>query len=244
MKLNEVFSPLSDAQFEPGLKKYETLIRDYFNRSQWLHRGIRSKADYILHDKGDHVRPSSQTKSFVNTLIANLPEWEGYPDRSQSIFASEDSDVAAEYGTVYFVIPIGNPTVASTSSKDFWDAFDIGQVNTLCDMLDNLFYEINEPVDDLDFSSIVTALKAVDKARAEGIQFEIEDYSTLDTKGIDYEINHTDTPMLDMLSDWLAPTSCFYDSWNNITLPSSSEIWFSGPALLINRQYAKNQGFF
>lgn len=117
---------------EDGIyRKYEHYInRVRRDSSKALYKGLENESndfgekDILIIDPHKFTRKSRFSKNFVNMMVSNLPSWQGWPPRSNSIVCSESQGVASSYGRVYQVIPINKDTpIGICPDEDFWMSF-------------------------------------------------------------------------------------------------------------------------
>jgi hypothetical protein len=93
-----------------------------------LFRGMeseeRSRSFFKMMPRADR-RPLDMSKDIHAVLDSFLKKHFGFPYRSAGVFAASDSRVAAEYGSVFMIFPIGEFSyVWSDSISDAYFAFD------------------------------------------------------------------------------------------------------------------------
>lgn len=119
-KLLEVFaSPEEPIDNEATVKIIQTHCKEAINSTPIL-RGMDDMPNVFISNppKG---RKSANTYNYVTLFIDLIhPEWQKFPKRSESWICSTTYSIASDYGTVYRVLPFGNPDIGIMNSADFW----------------------------------------------------------------------------------------------------------------------------
>src|SRR5882762_7031765 len=104
------------------------IIASVKNPHTTIYRGLNGHEENILYvDPTNYTRRSANTDNYYTLLMDNLPSWSKFPKRSKSLICTTDSDNADTYGqvkgSVYVVLPLGNPIIACCDGEDLWDSF-------------------------------------------------------------------------------------------------------------------------
>lgn len=246
MKLNEVFKPILEDNVRPSyinrndindFPNFSKEIRDYFEKGRFLYRGMKRTDDFILGDSTHMKRLSSSGNNYANLVIDELsPEWRKFPKRCSSFICTTEAAYAVEFGSVYFVIPLGHPTFAVSPIHDFWLAFDIGDVGELQSALNYVFHilspiEIKKTPTKQEFLSYLELIDDADTLNSSK--------GGTDRRWIFDEIKKSGKSALNFLIDELSPDR--FELSKEIPDAYSAEVWFTGKALFIDRDYAITQ---
>lgn len=101
---------------EKGFSNYS------FSKSQ-IFRGIKDGPRYGYIEPKNFSRKSANTKNYYTLILDNSNRWSQYPDRSKSIVCSTGQRAASNYGSVYLVVPEGNPKFGIAPARDIWFSF-------------------------------------------------------------------------------------------------------------------------
>jgi len=201
-----------------------------------IFRGVSSFDDdygMINTNKGS-PRKSANTFNYMTLLMDNLPSWNGYPLRSQSVICSNEKNTANSYGNSYTIIPFDNSKVGICPYEDVWLSFkfldDLGYTYTVDDFNDHLmylfeYYKIN--VDDSKYESLKNGLIELKKL------FDKNKLNELDPSF--YEL-FEDKDIIDNFNKYFGPSyNGFSKGIENVDkLRSFNEIWIQGECILIN----------
>jgi len=92
-----------------------------------VYRGVETatKPAYYL-DPSKESRTSKDTNNLYQAIMATSPNWDGYPNREQSVMFSPMKSTADEYGEAYFVFVPDDANIVMTtlSHGDFWHSMD------------------------------------------------------------------------------------------------------------------------
>lgn len=244
MKLNEVFEPLKDelspnysnADSDTGSKQ-QKLIDDYFAKGRFLYRGMKNTGNVIAGDSKGMTRKSSGGNEYLNILVDYiLPEWKPFPRRYESFICTTNIDWAEEFGDIYYVIPVGSPTLGISSHYDFWYSFSNGGfIGDTIDLLNNIFELLStEPVE---LSPSVETFKK---------------YANLIDRVDVLPAAHENTKMLfDDIKKYPSVMEYFEHAFStngfelSKEIPDSNdeEVWFSGKAIFVLAEFAKEKGW-
>ena len=135
MRLNELFeADIKDVNtpLPNGLGKYKKIVAAYLKKpDEYIYRGIRTSQDFFIGDGSKMNRESANTFSYINTIVDVMPEWQAFPKRSKSFICATSINKAANYGTVYLVIPLENQEIGVCPRKDFFYGFDADEDNNV-----------------------------------------------------------------------------------------------------------------
>lgn len=135
MKIQELLEQMDPV---PALKSYpETwqafleaesrlgVALDSLDQGVYIFRGVGGTTSSVRFKPQMHAgyRKSANTYNYYTLLIDNDPAWSAYPPRSASVIASTNHDYARNYGSLYLLLPEGNPQVGVCSQEDFWESF-------------------------------------------------------------------------------------------------------------------------
>lgn len=91
-----------------------------------IQKSFNSKnSNFYLTDPSKKIRKSRNTQNYYTLLLDNLPSWEGYPKRSQSLICTSSYSKATRYGEVYIVLPFNNSQIAICPYNDIWNSFPL-----------------------------------------------------------------------------------------------------------------------
>lgn len=134
MRLDEVFKPLFEDVYQSVdiSSKYEDIIKEYKRKGVFIYRGMKNTGTLILGNGNAINRVSANTHSFTNTLVDELlPNWDKFPDRLKSFICTTEPLYAADFGALYYVIPLDNQDIGVCPKSDFWSSFGEPDVETV-----------------------------------------------------------------------------------------------------------------
>jgi len=129
MKLKKVYKNLifEDRTKEISKKKLVDLYNGKVgiepHKLPSIYRGKKSKMKYGFVKPKEFIRSSAYTLDYYTLIIDNSEYWNKYPDRSKSLVCTTSKIKAADYGSVYHVIPLLDAKIGVTPESDIWDSF-------------------------------------------------------------------------------------------------------------------------
>ena len=268
MKLNEVFTPLNEkpvdirqsSELVDSLAPYKKQIDAYFaNPDGFILRGINNDENFFVSNGTKLDRKSAHTRSYVNTIVDNMPEWKAYPKRSKSFVGTTSQHKADRYGTHFFMIPLENQDIGICPESDFWFSFskdkDNENVNQMNLMIADMWaftggtinnYDRNDAPDYLTPDELQETFYAFDEMfRDEDDDDRPDEYFSEEYPGLGREMMNYSGSSLGFFEGKLDPVE------NNFVLSKSvsvskypnNEVWLSGKVLFIKTNYAKEQGW-
>jgi len=113
------------------LEKYQNsihfAINKYNDHNSVIYRGfqnLKKEFDVMIRDPRKIRRKGTSELNYHSLYIEGNAAWKAYPDRFYSVICSSNRESAADYGSIYVIIPIGNPTIAVCPTDDLWNSFD------------------------------------------------------------------------------------------------------------------------
>jgi hypothetical protein len=102
--------------------------RNYFERYKTpvIWRGTYSNLGAITKINPKAVgRTSAHTSNEYTVLMSNLPEWNAFPKRSESLICSFSQDFASDYGQTYGVVLPNKFRLGVAPNFDIWESFPV-----------------------------------------------------------------------------------------------------------------------
>lgn len=102
--------------------------REYFERYKTpvIWRGTYSNLGAITKINPKAVgRTSAHTSNEYTVLMSNLPEWNAFPKRSESLICSFSQDFASDYGQTYGVVLPNKFRLGVAPNFDIWESFPV-----------------------------------------------------------------------------------------------------------------------
>ncbi len=249
--LKENYENISDNTVLEELKPYKNIIDEYIQHGTYIYRGMKNTGKLIKLDASKLNRKAANTENYANILTSYLPSWKGWPARNKSLPMSTNLGQASGYltarGGIYIGIPIENQKIGlCRKAQDFWENFPI-DVDTLNSVLNRIFHldinnimdvpttpeEILENIDNFldairDSENVETKLKQM------GFGNYILRYMI---KLLSLTKNGFPSSALELMDSALDPNyGCsLVNSYKDIPLDHSNELWFSGKMLLIRQ---------
>ncbi len=267
MKLNEVFSPLNEepvdirqsSELVDSLEPYKKHIEAYFaNPDGFILRGIRNDENFFVSNGERLDRKSAYTRSYVNTIVDQMPEWKAYPKRSKSFVGTTNKHKADRYGTHFFMIPLENQAIGICPDSDFWFGFSKDTHNENVDMMNLMIadmwafnrgsarYDRNDAPDFLK----PTELRQLFETFDEDHRFVDEDerpdeYFSEEYKNLGMEMMNYPGSSLEFFREKLDPVANNFVLSKDVSVSKypDNEVWMSGEVLFIKTNYAKEQGW-
>lgn len=228
-------------------QKYSGLIASYTKeKSKFIFKGISDErnnfgdAKILFIDPFTFERKAANTHNYVNALTKELPSWQGWPPRTNSIICTGDKSHASGYGTVYQVIPTNTRTpIGICPEHYFWDSFDLLEqfgnslkknqfleVSTLNIVIHNLYEYLKDPS-----GNVMQDLNKIeDFFKRNQNKLQSTRHQELINRFVDNGIVRTLDMLLDPKNNGFKLTT-----FANYTNPGDKEVWVNGPCVLIRR---------
>lgn len=141
-----------------------------------IFRGIKGgRAPFLFIEPANFTRYSRNTFNFGTLLMDNLPAWQKFPKRSQSIICSTSVNQAYGYTNeiekVYRVLPFNNAKIGICPAIDVWLSFKqlskYGiHLNHFNDEIVDVFRMVfpNKPLRDDTYANFIRDIRALSKA--------------------------------------------------------------------------------
>lgn len=109
---------------------------EMFARKEFFYRGSKGRggdqSDLYRRDNSkegttrpEKYRPTKDAaNNIVHLMFSNLPSWKDIPKREYSTMFTMDQEPAHEYGTIFYVLPEGDPLIAWGQAADNYDNYD------------------------------------------------------------------------------------------------------------------------
>ena len=247
MKLNEVFAPLREEAYQTvdNVESYRAVIEEYFNKGNFLYRGMKDSGNVVLGDAAHVERGSAFSLPYVNWYVDFIdPRWSAFPKRTKSFICTTEKLYANGYGKAYFVIPLEGQNMAVTPGTDFFVGFKTNglvSVSKLNDVLSNAFYERKlDPKTPQELKSAIEKLD-VDIAKSP-YDFKQEFKGITDPYQLEVASDIADEEgIIKYLNKVVEPSK--FELTNSIPKVHSAEIWMEGKVLFLHPQFAVEQGW-
>jgi hypothetical protein len=249
MKISELLKENYENIPNNKLYLYKNIIDEYIQHGTYIYRGMKNTGKLIKVDASKLNRKAANTENYANILTSYLPSWEGWPARNKSLPMSTNIGQASSYvkdrGGIYIAIPIENQKIGlCRKAQDFWENFPI-DVDTLNRAMNRIFHlDINNSMDvpttpeeilvNIDnFLDAIRDSKNVEtKLKELGFIYYMLKYVI---KLLSLTKNGFPSSALELMDAALDPNyGCsLVNSYKDIPLDHSNELWFSGKMLLI-----------
>jgi len=264
MKLKKVYESLI---FEGRTKRLskEKLIHLYNekvgiepHKLPSIYRGKKSKMEYGFVKLKEFIRGSAYTLNYYTLIIDNSEYWNNYPDRSKSLVCTTSKTKAADYGSVYHVIPLLDVKIGVTPESDIWDSFSHLESEVEIDDLQHFNHTlrklgeacIGREISDESWSKFKKDLRQVVNCDSFSQLYQTGEYPPkidqfitpfkLKIKSLADYFYPNYTSLVEMFEDLLHPDKNKFMTQkfeSNISLPENVEVWTDSPALLIQDEY-------
>lgn len=244
----KILSIQESREYKDLVEKYEDLpLYSGFN----IHLPHHHPLQLVLSDSRNMKRESKTKDNNFNRILEELPSWQGYPKRSNSMFCTTKQGYAKNFGTkVFQVFPLEVPKFVISPYNDnqysFRNLFD-GPLRltriplTFSKLLTSFFKALQIPDNPSVLRRIVELQKACQidpKGSAQKIFDTDLGWFNHAVKEEVYNLISSDVNIISFLNDFLSPERNDFILTNDITkitkLPPSlrgNEIFFSGTAL-------------
>jgi len=164
---------VSDDEFFQNLPTIKLALDRAISGLCRIYRGAAVKSSGVQYvEPAKFKRRSANTMNYYTEIVDNSDRWSMYPKRSQSLICSTDLATAYGYGTVYVVLPQGNPVIGICPAGDWWHSFPQlepvlgpgGGPADLNSVLRYIYWTLthNELRETPSYTELVDALQAID----------------------------------------------------------------------------------
>jgi len=89
-----------------------------------MYKGIENlHGNMFITDPKAVTRKSVNTCNYYTQLLDNLPSWQNYPKRSESLICTTSLIKASNYGTSFQVLPVNGAKFGICPAEDLWFSF-------------------------------------------------------------------------------------------------------------------------
>jgi hypothetical protein len=198
-------------------------------------------ADFNIIDPKTIIRRSPNTnKNYTNLLVSNLPSWEKYPKRINSLICGNFERTSGHFGLgtddLYLVVPKNN-SIIGVCDYDFWDSFTSF---VSVEDLNSVFNNCND-------RNWFTFKKCLNNMNNEYLQ------EKFDTFNISYK-NKKNLSVIENIDNLLNPNNNHFDlsvwdrnftfekKWTDYSEYAEQEVWIDSTSLLIRYDIALKMG--
>jgi hypothetical protein len=244
MKISELLKENYENIPNNKLYLYKNIIDEYIQHGTYIYRGMKNTGKLIKVDASKLNRKAANTENYANILTSYLPSWKGWPARNKSLPMSTNHSQASSYvkaqGGTYIVIPIENQKIGlCRKAQDFWENFPI-DVDTLNSVINQILHSVDTMNIPETPEKIISQLdKFLDKINNSddvakelgGSKYKVKMVKKL----LSLTKNGFPSSALELMDAALDPNyGCsLVNSYKDIPLDHSNELWFSGKMLLI-----------
>lgn len=97
-------------------------LKDMVNKECFIYRGYDSEVPYQVY-VGGRQRQSANTENYYTLFMDNLPSWNGYPKRSESLICTNYDKDSYAYGNSHIIIPFDGTVIGVCETNDVWSSF-------------------------------------------------------------------------------------------------------------------------
>lgn len=194
--------------------------------------------------KTPRISPNAYN-NFYNIFLSNHESWKKYPKRDMSLVCSSSLDGAVKYGGSigsFYVIPEPGEQIGCCPDDDIWNSFKaIKPIDTLCRFIEKCIQLLKEDADKITASWKDTEkiLKQISEFSKSDLFVSREEFIIpVYFNCISSIYNEENIDLEDRLSKMLDPSKNGFEIVKYPSmLPSSSEVWFEGSAILVNSRH-------
>lgn len=250
MRIDEIhWKPNYDSQRSVPTSR-EQFLADRSKFSQILSRppifrGIANRSDDFLFVNPKAAATPRRSRNATNQytlMMDNLPAWQAYPKRSQSIICSSAQHQAGGYGTLYRVLPVNGSKLGICPSADLWFSFPMFskhefKLNHFVDSLYELYNQIfKDTLSNTDYQTLVTQVNQLDAKLKENPELV---RGAWHPEFADMYSKNSHAPLMQTFAEYMDPiangfrlqTTANYDPVDNRA--GSHEVWTDGPSYLV-----------
>ncbi len=238
------FTKYVDTQYSDAYEKW------FENDYNYIWRGMTHKTTAAIGDgKAATKRKSAWTSNHSTLFLDNDPSWSKFPKRSESFICSTAKGKAADYGSLYSVLPKNGANIGVCPEDDIWNSFsrtmNSGTIYEFNRMLLDLFYKLEKeghkiPLQDDDYGKMVKSFKEVKKLvdSEHPLWFKelLADDGFYYNYGNIFRNNSFDGDILDLMKQVYDPKkNGFKIVKSGADIALNREVWMSGTCLFVNR---------
>lgn len=221
--------------------KCSNSLKYCIDNDDYIYRGLTNSNPRLLTDTSKGKLRKSTTFNYYNLLLDNLESWKNYPKRQKSIICTTNFSYSKTFGLESFIVfPFNNINIGVCPENDIWHSFRSTSLIYFGDELNeilNIILGSKSEKFDKDWKTFNKAIKDSEKIIKDSDKTINNEYYS--NRLIWKEIFIKKRKYLEVFNEFFNPNKNRFKLMNSNKLKLkgnlSSEIWFSGKAVLINK---------